>query len=236
MRILPVETGNCSLCKKLINKRHMLIFLLLGLISTYASASHSTVRKLAAVSCVALHPQNKNLKKILRPLKVMIDFLQMYIDKIVPKKTYRWIFAGVCFLVYIIRILFIQTHHLITYCLSLYLLHGLITFLTPKNDEIPDIFDDVDVDFEFPANIDNEFRPFIRRLPEFQFWVMFLKLVGAAFVATFFDFLDIPAYVPILFVYFGLILVLTIRNMLRHMKKYKYNPFFESKKYFKTIE
>lgn len=164
------------------------------------------------------------------------NFIQMYIDKMVPKKTYRWTFAGVVFLLYMARILYIQSHYLITYCLSLYLLHGLIVFLTPKNEDIPDIFDDVDTEFEPPANIDNEFRPFIRRLPEFQFWWFFLRLVGMAFTATFFDIFDIPACVPVLIVYFAVILILTVRGLLRHMKKYKYNPFYEEKARFKTME
>ena len=167
---------------------------------------------------------------------MIAEIAQVYIDKITPKRMYRWVFAGSFFLLYILRVLYTRTHHLVTYCLSLYLLHGLIVFLTPKDEEIPDIFDDVDIEFEAPPNIDNEFRPFIRRLPEFQFWVLFLKLVGIAFFATFFDIFDIPAYTPILFLYFFVLVVITARKLLRHMRKYRYNPFFEKKAHFGTIK
>lgn len=162
------------------------------------------------------------------------DFVRVYVDKIVPKRMYRWIFAGTCFFAYLVRIYYIGRFYLLTYCLSLYLLHAFIVFLTPKNEEIPDIFDDVDTDFEIPVNIDNEFRPFIRRLPEFQFWLLFLKMVGGAFVLTFFRIFNIHAHVTILFIYFGVIVALTIRNLLKHMKKYNYNPFFEKKTQFRA--
>lgn len=167
---------------------------------------------------------------------MIANVIQMYTDKIVPKRTERWGVAILLFLIFILRILIKQTHFLVTYIVMLYILHGLINFLTPKDAEYPDIFDDFEKDFELPANIDNEFRPFIRRLPEFQFWSFFMKHVCGALFTTFFEIFDISVYVPILVMYFILIAALTAKNLSRHMKKYGYNPFFSEKKIFKIVE
>lgn len=130
--------------------------------------------------------------------------------------------------------IFTGTHYLITYCLSLYLLHGAINFCTPQNESVPDIFDDFDVEYELPTNNDNEFRPFMRRLPEYKLWLLYVQLTSAAFFMSLFDIFDIPVFVPILVIYFIFISILTVRNLKRHMEKYNYNPFFTSKTSFKN--
>jgi len=56
-----------------------------------------------------------------------------------------------------------------------------------------------------PTNRSNEeFRPFMRRLPEFKFWLSTMKSTLIAFFCTFFEFFDIPVFWPIL----GITLVL----------------------------
>ncbi|VVT56726.1 uncharacterized protein SAPINGB_P005235 [Magnusiomyces paraingens] len=71
----------------------------------------------------------------------------------------------------------------------------------------------------------NEFRPFIRRLPEFKFWYNGVRATVAALVCSFFDFFDIPVFWPILLMYFIVLFVLTMRRQLQHMLKYRYLPF-----------
>ena len=60
---------------------------------------------------------------------------------------------------------------------AIYLLNLLLAFLQPKFD--PSIQDDImaddmeeggDVPTPLPSSRDDEFRPFVRRLPEWQFW------------------------------------------------------------------
>lgn len=155
-------------------------------------------------------------------------------DKLVLKRRERWIFAVSLLLCYYLRIVFIRSHYLFTYGLSLNLLYLLIKFLTPLNDEIPDIFDEIDVDFEIPKNIDNEFKPFIRRLPEYDLWLEFVKRTTGIFFLTFFDLFDIPVYVPVLVFYFVMIAFLSAKSLYKHMKKYNYNPFYENKIMFKS--
>jgi len=52
----------------------------------------------------------------------------------------------------------------------------------------------------------------------------------AAFVCTFFGFLDIPVFWPILLIYFLILFSVTMRKQIRHMIKYKYIPFSMGKK------
>jgi len=60
---------------------------------------------------------------------------------------------------------------------AIYLLNLLLAFLQPKFD--PSIQDDImaddmeeggDAPTPLPSSRDDEFRPFVRRLPEWQFW------------------------------------------------------------------
>ncbi|KAM0688139.1 retention in endoplasmic reticulum protein 1 [Conglomerata obtusa] len=161
------------------------------------------------------------------------NLTQIYLDRITPYKRERWIVFFILFVAFFMRILIIQRFFLICYCLSIYLLHTLIEFLTPKEENIPDPFENFDDDVYIPQSIDDEFRPFIRRLPEFNFWLLSFKLVGFSFLATFFDFFDIPVFVPILVFYFILIVCITAKNLYKHMKKYQYNPFYTAKDSFK---
>jgi len=49
---------------------------------------------------------------------------------------------------------------------------------------------------------DREFRPFVRRLPEFKFWLQAQRSVLFAIMATFFDAFNVPVFWPILVLYF----------------------------------
>jgi len=64
----------------------------------------------------------------------------------------------------------LQGFHIITYALHIYYLNLFIAFLTPKVD--PVTYDDADDDDDdvgsLPSNNKAEFKPFIRRLPEFK--------------------------------------------------------------------
>ncbi|KRH94192.1 Golgi proteins involved in ER retention (RER) [Pseudoloma neurophilia] len=161
---------------------------------------------------------------------------QYYLDRTAPQKMGRWIGFAVLLVLFFLRIIIIQSHFLVTYVLSIYLLHGLIGFCTPQEESIPDPFDNIDDDVYVPQQVDDEFRPFMRRLPEFDFWFLAVRLVLLAFFTTFFDLFDIPVFVPILVIYFLLISLLTAKNLYRHMKKYNYNPFLSGKETFKNKE
>lgn len=66
-------------------------------------------------------------------------------------------------LLYFLRAWFLNGFYIVTYGLGIYNLNLLLGFLTPQ----------VDPEQEGPAlptKSEQEFKPFIRRLPEFKFW------------------------------------------------------------------
>ena len=90
-----------------------------------------------------------------------------------PHATERWAFTGVVLLIYFIRVLYAQGWYIVTYALGIYLLNLFLAFLQPKFD--PSLEMDMGADAAeegptLPMRSDEEFRPFVRRLPEFKFW------------------------------------------------------------------
>ena len=60
-----------------------------------------------------------------------------------------------------------------------------------------------------PTKQDEEFRPFIRRLPEFKFWYSATRAVAIAFLCTWFSIFDVPVFWPVLVVYWLVLFALT---------------------------
>ncbi|WZZ18553.1 hypothetical protein YC2023_111642 [Brassica napus] len=167
-----------------------------------------------------------------------------YLDKTTPHSTYRWIGTLVVFLIYCLRVFSIHGFYIISYGLGIYLLNLLIGFLSPLVD--PEL-DASDGGASLPTRGSDEFKPFIRRLPEFKFWyyplpslpfcgviVLRLKCVCRysmtkafciAFLMTFFSVFDVPVFWPILLCYWVVLFVLTMRRQISHMIKHKYIPF-----------
>ena len=99
-----------------------------------------------------------------------------------------------------------------TYGLGIYTLNLLIGFLTPQGmtaDE-PD-------GPALPTKGDEEFKPFVRKLPEFKFWYAMAKAVCTALTMTFFSFFDIPVFWPILLMYWVLLFGMTMKKQIKHM-------------------
>merc|ERR1711870_100199 len=122
---------------------------------------------------------------------------------------------------YIIRVYVKQGFYVVTYGLGIYLLNLLIGFLSPA----------VDPDAEgltLPTQ-NEEFRPFSRKLPEFKFWTAAFRAVVASFTMTFFQLFDLPVFWPILLAYFILLLVLTLKDRVKHIYKFNYVPWSAGK-------
>jgi len=143
---------------------------------------------------------------------------QHYLDLSAPHTTQRWLFSAVIMLIYCVRVYLINGWYIITYGLGIYVLNLLIGFLSPQMD--PEVEGPV-----LPTSKDDEFRPFIRRLPEFKFWYSLTKAFVIAFVLTFFSVFNIPVFWPILLMYFIALFVLTMKRQIKHMIKHKYVPF-----------
>lgn len=136
----------------------------------------------------------------------------------------------------------------VCYALFIYLLNLFLAFLTPKFDPAYEDLAAQDVEEGEPGlptsapkasgglmsgvfGDDNaqgdqdEFRPFIRRLPEFKFWLSATQAVAWSIVATASSAFDVPVYWPILLLYFCILFAITMRRQIQHMIRYKYLPF-----------
>jgi len=152
---------------------------------------------------------------------------QTYLDKVVPFTTYRWVGTGVLLLIFMGRILLLQGWYIVCYTLAIYLLNLFLAFLTPKFDPSMEQDDEMESGGQsaLPTKADEEFRPFIRRLPEFKFWHNATRAITIGFVCTFFEACDIPVFWPVLVVYWIVLFTLTMRRQIQHMIKYRYVPF-----------
>ncbi|XP_050538163.1 protein RER1 isoform X2 [Daktulosphaira vitifoliae] len=153
---------------------------------------------------------------------------QKFLDDITPFKTARWIAALVFIILFMLRIILLQGWYIVTYALGIYHLNLFIAFLTPKIDPAMEEFED-DSGPSLPTRANEEFRPFIRRLPEFKFWYSVVKSTLISIGLTFFQFFDIPVFWPILVLYFIVLFCITMKRQIMHMIRYRYLPFTHSK-------
>lgn len=66
-----------------------------------------------------------------------------------------------------------------------------------------------------PTRSNEEFRPFIRRLPEFKFWYAITKSTTIALFCTFFEVFNVPVFWPILVMYFITLFCITMKRQIR---------------------
>ncbi|XP_047317958.1 protein RER1B-like [Impatiens glandulifera] len=146
---------------------------------------------------------------------------QHYLDRSTPHMLHRWIGTGVVTMIYILRVYCVQGFYVVSYGLGIYILNLLIGFLSPKIDPELEALDGASL----PTKDSDEFKPFIRRLPEFRFWYSITKAFLVAFMLTFFSLLDVPVFWPILLIYWIVLFFLTMKRQIQHMIKHKYVPF-----------
>ncbi|CAL5342691.1 unnamed protein product [Camellia sinensis] len=143
---------------------------------------------------------------------------QHLLDKSTPLVYHRWIGFVLVALIYSIRVFLLQGYYIITYGHGIYILQLFILFLSPQVDP-------ASLRWPLPTRGSDEFRPFVRRLPEFKFWYSVTKAFCFAFVLTFFSAFDVPVFWPILLFYWVVLFVSTKKRQIMHMVKYKYVPF-----------
>lgn len=97
---------------------------------------------------------------------------QRFLDLVHPYKLYRWIAFFLLSVLYLARVFSIEGFYIVTYALGIFWLNQLIAFLTPHVDPKGSTsFEASDSESpSLPVKISDEFKPFIRRLPEFKFW------------------------------------------------------------------
>ncbi|ORY84973.1 rer1 protein-like protein [Protomyces lactucae-debilis] len=154
---------------------------------------------------------------------------QTTLDQSVPHFGIRWAATSGLLVLFMLRIVYAQGWYIIAYGLGIYLLNLFLAFLTPKFD--PSLEQEIaDEDAEngesnLPTRQSDEYKPFIRRLPEFKFWLSATKAAVLSFFMSWVPIFDIPVFWPILLMYFIVLFFLTMRRQIQHMVKYKYIPF-----------
>ena len=108
-----------------------------------------------------------------------------------------------------------QGWYIVTYALAIYHLNLLLAFLTPKIDPAMAEYEAEEDGPGLPTSQNEEFRPFIRRLPEFKFWYSATKATAIAFVCSFFEFFNIPVFWPILVMYFITLFCITMKRQIK---------------------
>jgi hypothetical protein len=89
--------------------------------------------------------------------------VQAALDASVPHTAPRWAaFAGVV-LIYALRVFFLQGFYIVTYGIAIFNLNLIIGFLSPA-------FDPEQQEGPTLPTTEQEFKPFVRRVPEFKFW------------------------------------------------------------------
>jgi len=160
---------------------------------------------------------------------------QLMLDKWTPNTISRWVFTVVVLLLFMARIFSTQGWYIVTYALAIYHLNLLLAFLTPKIDPaLHELDPDEDGEPGLPTNQNEEFRPFIRRLPEFKFWYSATKATCIAFFCTFFQLFNVPVFWPILVMYFITLFCITMKRQIKHMIRHRYVPFTWGKPKFQT--
>lgn len=144
--------------------------------------------------------------------------LQVILDRIAPFAVARWLAWLGVLAIFAVRVYWLKGFYIVTYALGIFNLNLLLGFLTPQVDpalEGPTL----------PSKGNDEFKPFVRRLPEFKFWFSSSKALCLGFLATFFPMFDVPVFWPILLLYWLVLFFLTMKRQIRHMIKHRYVPF-----------
>ena len=100
-------------------------------------------------------------------------------DFLAPQIAARWAFSAFLLVTYLLRIWLHGGFYIITYALGIYLLNLIVIFLMPQLE-----LEEEESEGLLPTRADDEFRPFMRKLPEFRFWYVsggyhiFLTRVG----------------------------------------------------------
>lgn len=179
----------------------------------------------------ALLSENRFQNEFLHMKRRATTTYQFYLDKITPFTVQRWAAFYVLVMIFMLRIFWTEGWFIICYTHAIYLLSLFLAFLTPKFD--PSLEQELNNESleEGTSTLDeDEFRPFIRRLPEFKFWHKATVATIFALFCSFIPFLDIPVFWPILLIYFIVLFTLTMKKQISHMVKYKYFPWDLGKK------
>ena len=151
-----------------------------------------------------------SLFRVIAVLTASPQQYQAYLDKSTPYVSYRWATTSILLVLFFLRIVFASGWYIVAYCLGIYLLNLFLAFLQPKFD--PSLSQDEgleDGESSLPTKQDDEFRPFIRRLPEFKFWHAATRAITISFICSWFEIFNLPVFWPVLVMYWLILFSLT---------------------------
>mmetsp|Transcript_59818 Transcript_59818/g.129595 ORF Transcript_59818/g.129595 Transcript_59818/m.129595 type:complete len:194 (-) Transcript_59818:152-733(-) len=172
--------------------------------------------------------ENNEEPAIVAKLLAFQRLAQHHLDKTTIWIKTRWTLFSVMLVAYAIRVYLKEGFYIVSYGLGIYMLNLLIGFLSPAIDPEADAPG-------LPTSDKEEFRPFTRKLPEFKFWFSAFRAVLAAMMMTFCSVFDLPVFWPILLAYFLFLVVLTMKERIKHMMKHHYVPFSFGKQTYRDL-
>ena len=109
-------------------------------------------------------------------LRILTNRIRQSIDKLALHSTKRWAFFCVMLILLILRVVILDAYHAILYLYGFYLLQNLIKYVTPS--QLPTIQEEEEMEetvYDIPETTpveknDDESKPMIRRLSEFNLW------------------------------------------------------------------
>ena len=168
-------------------------------------------------------------KSFCKKINIYFNYVR---DKLIIFKLQRWILIIILTIIYLFRMFWTKGYYALTYCIGIHFLNSFIAFISPLDDPEEDLPEDIS---HLPQNRNEEFRPFQRKLREYNFWrVMFWTLI-IAIPCTFSEAFNLPVFWPLLLFYFILIFFLVMKRQIMHMIKYKYLPWDTGKKTYTRI-
>jgi hypothetical protein len=160
--------------------------------------------------------------------------LQRLLDRAAPHTFYRWLGLGALMAVFILRMFMVHGFYIVTYVLLIFILNQFILFLQPKDrasllaaarpGASAEAIDAAAAAPTLPNFDAEEFRPFVRRLPEFHFWYSSTVATTVSLFVTFFEVFNLPVFWPVLVFYFIILFVATMHRQWLDMKRLKYVP------------
>jgi hypothetical protein len=179
--------------------------------------------------------ENSESKKLIQ-LKIFLNLFTRKLDQFILKKKERWIFFGLLILILFIRVIQTNGYFAMLYILGFYYLNNVILFVTPsglptiqeeeENEDLYDIPDTIILDKNEDAS-----KPVIRKMGEFHLWKKMIFSTIICIICTFFEFLDLPVFWPILLIYFFVVILSVYIKQRKHMEKYgySYSDFFKKR-------
>lgn len=187
----------------------------------------------------AFKTPESSLSAVIRSLR---QRWQLFLDAVTPHIAARWSFSITMLIIFLLRVVLSHKWYVICYALGIYYLNLFLAFISPRIDPAfqasgldefgDDEFgqDSSDTGPMLPTRANDEFKPFIRRLPEFKFWLAGTNATLISLLLTIFDLFDMPVYWPILLLYFIVLTISTLRQQIKHMIKYGYVPWDKGKR------